>query len=73
MAREKDKDGTIHSDFTQFTVVRDPQNLCYYYKSYDDQTIRMIDLRKFNLDAKDVKKLGTQSSQTIVDMSGEAR
>lgn len=73
VAREKDKDGTVHSDFTQFTVVRDPQNLCYYYKSYDDQTIRMIDLRKFDLDAKAVKTLGTASSQPIVDMSSQAK
>jgi hypothetical protein len=33
----------------------------------------MVDLRKFDLDAKDVKKLGTKSTQPVVDMSGEAK
>ncbi len=66
--------GIIHSDYTQFTVARDPQSLRYYYKTYDDQTIRMVDLRKFDLDAKEVKKINTMGTkQTIVDMSGEAK
>ncbi len=73
VAREVDSKGVIHTDYTQFTTARDPQNLCYYYKSYEDQTIRMVDLRKFDLNAKDVKKLGTKSTQPVVDMSAEAK
>ena len=66
--------GIIHSDYTQFTVARDPQSLRYYYKTYDDQTIRMVDLRKFDLNAKEVKKITTMGSkQQIVDMTGEAK
>jgi choloylglycine hydrolase len=73
VAREVEK-GTIHSDYTQFTAARDPQNLRYYYKTYDDQTIRMVDLRKFDLNAKEVKKLDTMGTrQSIVDMSAEAK
>jgi penicillin V acylase-like amidase (Ntn superfamily) len=30
----------IHTDYTMLTTARDPQSLRYYYKSYDDQTIR---------------------------------
>jgi len=73
VARETDKAGVVHTDYTQFTVARDPQNLRYYYKSYDDQTIRMVDLRKFDLNAKEVKKLSPRGAQTIVDMSAEAK
>ena len=73
VARAVEK-GIIHSDYTQFTVARDPQSLRYYYKTYDDQTIRMVDLRKFDLNAKEVKKITTMGSkQQIVDMSGEAK
>ncbi len=64
--------GTTHADQTIFTVMRDPQNLRMYYKTYGDQTIRMVDLNRFDLDAKDVMKLTTgQGTQPVVDMSGK--
>jgi len=64
--------GSTHADQTIFTAMRDPQNLRMYYKSYDDQTIRMIDLNRFDLDAKEVMKLSTGSgTQPVVDMSGK--
>lgn len=73
VAREEHK-GVVYSDYTQFTAVRDPQNLRYYYKSYDDQTIRMVDLHKFDLDAKQVRTLNPMGSQqSIVDMSALAK
>jgi choloylglycine hydrolase len=64
--------GSVHADETLFTVMRDPQSLRVYYKSYNDQTIRMVDLNRFDLDAKDVMKLPTASdTQPVVDMSGK--
>ena len=63
------QDGTISADFTQMTTARDPQNLRFYYKTYDDQTIRMIDMKKLDLDAKEIKKFAAVSNQPIVDMS----
>ena len=69
-ARESE-DGKTYADMTMFTVMRDPQNLRMYYKTYDDQTIRMVDLNRFDLDAKEVKKLSTKSDQPVVDMSGK--
>ncbi|HMK35330.1 MAG TPA: choloylglycine hydrolase family protein [Desulfomonilaceae bacterium] len=66
--------GQTYADSTWFTVARDPQNLCYYYRSYDDQTIRMVDLKKFDLNAKEMRKLNTAGTkQPIVDMSAEAK
>ncbi len=64
------EDGKTHADQTLFTAMRDPENLRFYYKTYDDQTVRMVDLNKFDLDAKDVKKLSTKGEQTVIDMSG---
>jgi len=72
VAREE-SDGVIHTDYTMLTTARDPQNLRYYYKSYDDQTIRMIDLKQFDLDAKTIKMLSTKSEQPIVDMSAKVK
>jgi choloylglycine hydrolase len=51
-------------------MVRDPQALRYYYRTYDDQTIRMVDLKKFDLNAKELKQISTlQGTTPIVDMS----
>jgi choloylglycine hydrolase len=66
-------DGTTSADYTQMTTARDPQNLRYFYKSYEDQTIRMIDLKSLDLDAKDIKMFPTASSQAIVDMSAKLK
>lgn len=63
-------DGTTETDQTLVTVMRDPQGLRMYYKTYDDQTMRMVDLKKFDLDAKEVKKLPMTGEQTVIDMSG---
>ncbi|WP_199728352.1 linear amide C-N hydrolase [Achromobacter sp. K91] len=41
-------------DYTQWTTVIDLSNLRYYVKSYDDQTLRLVDLKSFDLDAKAV-------------------
>lgn len=67
------QDGTISADFTQMTTARDPQNLRFYYKTYDDQTIRMIDMKKLDLDAKEIKKFAAVSNQPIVDMSSQLK
>ncbi|EJW11034.1 Choloylglycine hydrolase [Rhodovulum sp. PH10] len=68
VARET-SDGVMHTDSTLLTVARDPQTLRYYYRSYEDQTIRMVDLKQFDLDAKTVKTMSTKGTQPVVDMS----
>jgi choloylglycine hydrolase len=71
VAREEVQ-GVTHADQTIFTTMRDPQNLRIYYKSYDDQTIRMVDHNHFDLNAKDVMRLPTPTTfQAVVDMSGQ--
>ena len=50
-------------------VARYPQGLRYYYKSYDNQTFRMVKLKAFDLDAEQIKMLSTKGEQPIVDMT----
>ena len=45
------------------TTIRDPQNLRLYFKTYENQTVRMIDLKDFDLDAKVVKQLSTNGER----------
>ncbi|MDP1609391.1 MAG: choloylglycine hydrolase family protein [Chlamydiales bacterium] len=61
--------GKIHADYTMVTCVRDPTALRYYFKTYQDQTIRMVDLSSFDLNAKTIKKMSTKGTEKIVDIS----
>ena len=72
VARSVDKDG-IHADFTQATCVRDPKSLKYYFKTYQDQTVRCIDLSRFDVHAKTVKKVSTSGFEKSVDISKELK
>jgi choloylglycine hydrolase len=72
-SREKDRAGKVYADYTQWAVARDPQNLRLYFKSYDDQTVRRVDLKKFDLNAKDVKKINMKGSGVVIDISAEAK
>ena len=62
-------EGVIHSDYTMLTVARDSKNLRFYYTTYDDQTIRMVDLSKCELNSASIKKISTKSRQPVVDMT----
>lgn len=62
-------DGVIHSDYTMLTVARDSKNNRFYYNTYDDQTIRMVDLSKFDPDASMIKKISAKSEQSIIDVT----
>lgn len=72
VAREEDN-GVLHTDYTMVTTARDPQSLRYYYKTYDDQTIRMVDLTKFDRDGKTIRLLSTKGTQPIVDMTDQVK
>jgi len=65
------ENGKIHEDYTLVTCVRDPQTLKFYFKTYEDQTIRMIDLNQFDWDAKAIKFTMPVSRQTYVDISSQ--
>ncbi len=62
-------DGVNHICQTQVTCARDPQTLQYYYKTYDDQTIKVIDLRDFDLTSGQVKILPTKGTGQAQDVS----
>lgn len=70
VAREE-RDGLTLTDYTMFTTAIDPQNLRYYYKSYDDQTIRSIDLKKLDLTGTQIKTFKVGGKQEIVDASSK--
>jgi choloylglycine hydrolase len=72
VARQKDGD-VVHTDYTLATVVREPSTLRYFVRTYDDQTIRMVDLHTFNKDGKEVLLISTEGSPTYVDISNQLK
>ena len=71
--REKTADGTVYSESTITTVARDPQNLKFYFRTYEDQNIKMIDLNSFDLNANSIKTFDMAGTQTIQDISKSAQ
>lgn len=63
----------VHPEYTMITSVKDPNQLIYYYKTFQDQTIRMINLNEFDLNANNLKTIDLTNSQTVFDMSKLAR
>lgn len=72
LACSADDKGNLYCDRTQFTVARDPQNLRYYLRTYNDQTIRMVDLKKFDPESKEMLTLDVMGyRQAVVDISAD--
>jgi choloylglycine hydrolase len=69
-SREKNN-GKIYTDYTMITSVKDPQSLKYYFKTYEDQSIRYIDLNKFDWNAKAVKKARASGNEPAIDVSSD--
>jgi len=66
--REKTETG-VFTDYTMMTSVKEPKTLKYYYKSYEDQAIKFIDLNAFDLNAKTIKKYQVKGRQELIDAS----
>lgn len=71
-SREK-KGFDFTNDYTLLTSVKDSQAVKYFYKSYNDQTIKFVDLNQFDLDTKTIKSVNTKGQLTGVDVSTQLR
>ena len=56
--------------FTNWTTAADLTHLCYYFHTYQNRQINMIDLNKVNLNAKTIKTVSMQRDETVNDLSG---
>lgn len=64
--------GQNYYDVTQWTSVNDLKNKRYYIRSLNNQEIRMVDLTKFDLNSKQVKKLSLAGENPMNDISNQA-
>jgi choloylglycine hydrolase len=70
VAREE-HDGVLYTDYTMLTAARDPQALKYYWKSYEDQTIRVVDMNGLDLDGDRVIEISTAGEQPVLDVTAD--
>lgn len=66
-AREHEKDdyGNIQTDYTLWTAASDLKAKHYYFRTYENSQIRMVDLSKMNLDGKDIVKMSMKGGEVI--------
>ena len=65
--------GRAVADYTLWTGASDLANLRYYYRTYDDSRIRVVDLKEMDLDASEIKTIRMAGSESIEDVSKQAR
>ncbi len=61
------------ADYTLWTGASDLKNLRYYFRTFDNSRIRTIDLKKVDLDAKDIKTISMAGKEVIEDVSSQAK
>ncbi len=69
-AREahKDKHGNIVADFTTWTSASDLKAKKFYFRVYNNSQIRMVDLNKMNLNAKNIVTIPMESKEVIKEL-----
>jgi choloylglycine hydrolase len=66
---EKDEHGNILADYTIWTSAIDLKAKRFYFRTYESSQIRMVDLMKMNLDAKDIVTTSMKGSETITSLN----
>ena len=61
------------ADYTQWTSAADLTNRRYYFRTFDNSHIRMVDLKTVDLDGKGIKTISMQGDEQIEDVSGKAK
>lgn len=63
----------IVPETTQWTSAKDMAHKSYYFHTYNDRSIRKVDLMKFDLNAKAMKSISMKAAQPIVDLSNNVK
>jgi len=61
------------ADYTLWTTAADLKNLRYYFRTYENSRIRMVDLKSVDLDAKDIRTISMKGEEQIEDVSGKGK
>lgn len=66
---EKDAHGDILADYTIWTSANDLKAKRFYFRTYENSQIRMVDLTKMNLDAKEITKISMKGAESIKSLN----
>lgn len=68
---DKDVNGNIVSnESTQWVTFRDLTNRQFYFKTYENPTLRMIDLKSLDFSAKEIRRISMYGTrQSIIDIT----
>jgi choloylglycine hydrolase len=67
--REKDANGNIVADYTLWTAASDLKTLRYYFRTYDNSQIRMLDLMKMEIDGKEIVTVSMKGDEVIESLT----
>jgi choloylglycine hydrolase len=65
--------GKAASDYTLWTAASDLKNLRYHFHTHDNRRIRMIDLKRTDLDAPAIKTIPMAGPEIVEDVTARAR
>ncbi|HIK44367.1 MAG TPA: choloylglycine hydrolase family protein [Leptolyngbyaceae cyanobacterium M65_K2018_010] len=66
---EKDEHGNILADYTIWTSANDLKAKRFYFRTYENSQIRMVDLTSMNLNARDIKTISMKGNEVIQPLS----
>lgn len=66
---EKDEHGNILADYTVWTSANDLKAKRFYFRTYENSQIRMVDLTRMNLGAKDVVTISMKGGEVIKSLA----
>lgn len=64
--REKGKET---GDYTQWTVIKDLKNKVFYFRSYKDLNLKMIDMKKLNFETVTSKTIPIDLNKGVIDVT----
>jgi choloylglycine hydrolase len=62
---KKDEHGNVHADHTQWTCASDLKAKRFYFRTYDNSQVRMVDLTKMPLTGKDIVTISMKGGEPI--------
>jgi len=65
---EKDAHGNVIADYTLWTSANDQKAKRFYFRTYENSQIRMVDLMKQKLDGKDIVKWSMKGDEAFKDL-----
>jgi len=66
---KRDKHGNIVADYTTWTSANDLKAKRFYFRTYDNSQIRMVDLTKMNLDAKEITTISMRGMEVVRELT----